>query len=324
MKLNSERKKSINRDCFLRFRSNEKEYVRCQICTKYPETVKLYVYNKKIPAIATENGTLYRSDVVENHIDAEYHAACERIEMIKSVADADENLAPMDVCIKKAMASQANHIGKIMIQVFTDTKLLTTAAYNWPARYVACETSNAFEYNQSSRPTIPQNIQLNYINPKQHLNMLKQIVEADRENFKTQIKECLAISLRVDGSIDRSQKDKIYVLGKIVSKAGEKKLLFLGMSEQDESGAKGLCKATLRAMADIFSSEFLFSTILPKVSSICTDGTNVNTGEKGGLWYYLEQEIAKTKSNIPVIKIWCVAHRSNLAFDDLSKNNKKI
>lgn len=35
----------------------------------------------------------------------------------------------------------------------------------------------------------------------------------------------------------------------------------------------------------------------------------------------MDKEISKTKSNIPVTKIWCVPHRSNLAFDDLCKNN---
>lgn len=205
-------KKAINRDCFFRFRSDKKEYIRCQICTKYPETVKLHVYNKKIPAIATENGTLYRSDVLEKHISTDYHAACERVEMIKSLNSTNENLGPMDVSIRKSVASQANHVGKIMIQVFADAKIMTTAAYNWPVRYVANEASNAFEFNDLGRNTIPQNIPLNYVNPKQHLNMLKHIVEADRENIKTLIEECLAISLRVDGSIDRSQKDKIYVM----------------------------------------------------------------------------------------------------------------
>lgn len=317
-------KKDINRDCFIRFRSNNKEYIRCQICTKYPETIKLYVYNKKIPAIATENGTLYRSDVVEKHILTEYHAACDRVEMIKRLDHSDDNINSIEFSMKKAMANQANHIGKIMIQVFTDAKLMTTAAYNWPARYVTNEAANAFIFNESASSIIPKNISLNYINPTQHHNMLKYIIEADHENIKTQIKQCLAISLRVDGSIDRSQKDKIYVLAKIISNTGEMKLIFLGMCEQLEPGARGLFKATLDAMINMFSRGFVYEIILPKVSSICTDGTNVNTGEKGGLWVYLEKEIAETKSNIPLTKIWCVAHRSNLAFDDLCKNNRKV
>lgn len=306
----------VNRDCFRRFRSDGKEYVRCLLCAKYPETVKLYVYNKKPPPITTEKGTLYRSDVMEKHINADYHAACERADMIKSLSDSNENLAPMDASIKKAIASQSNHIGKILIQVFMDAKILTSAAYNWPARYVANEASNTFDFSKSDQPIIPQNISLNYINPPQH--------EADRDNIKTMIQECLALSLRVDGSIDRSQKDKIYVLAKIVLKSGERKLVFLGMGEQTKSGAEGLFEATQNAMADMFTSEFVNNYIWPKVSSICTDGTNVNTGEKGGLWFYVEKRIAETESNIPVTKIWCVAHRSNLAFTDLSNNNRKV
>lgn len=170
--LSPTQKMVVNRDCFYRFCSNGKECFRCQICTKYPETVKLHVYIKKLPTIVTGNGTLFRSDVVEKHIDTSYHAAYERVEEIKTLSHSNENLAPMD-------------------------------------------------FNETACPTISQNVPLNYINSTQHLNMLKHIVGAERENIKSLIKECLALSLRVDGSIDRSQKYEIYVIGEIVLKTGE-------------------------------------------------------------------------------------------------------
>lgn len=53
-------------------------------------------------------------------------------------------------------------------------------------------------------------------------------------------------------------------------------------------------------------------------------GTNVNTGEIGGLWAYFEQEILNANSKIPLVKIWCVAHRANLCFKDLSKTDTTI
>lgn len=92
--------------------------------------------------ITTKNGTSYRSDVVEKHLTAECHIACENVERIKSLTKPDNVLTPMNVAIDKANLKQANYIGKLMIQVYIDARTLTLAAWNWPARYVASEASN--------------------------------------------------------------------------------------------------------------------------------------------------------------------------------------
>lgn len=56
-----------------------------------------------------------------------------------------------------------------------------------------------------------------------------------------------------------------------------------------------------------------------KTSSICTDGTNANIGEKGGLWKYFEDEIRRLESAITLTKIWCSAHRLELVWGDVCK-----
>lgn len=81
------------------------------------------------------------------------------------------------------------------------------------------------------------------------------------------------------------------------------------MKEQVEREAIGLLKTALGAMEDMFGHEFLYNVIMMKISSVCTDGTNVNSGEEGGLWKFLEDEMIKTGSRIPLIKIWCAAQR---------------
>lgn len=60
---------------------------------------------------------------------------------------------------------------------------------------------------------------------------------------------------------------------------------FLGMDEQTERGAKGLFQTCLNAMIKLFLNDFVYECILPKISSICTDGVNTNKGETGGLWF---------------------------------------
>lgn len=77
-------------------------------------------------------------------------------------------------------------------------------------------------------------------------------------------------------------------------------------------------------MSKLLVEQLVDEFLLKKISSICTDGTNVNIGERGGLWAYFEREISKIKSNVPLVKIWCVAHRANLSFRDLANRNATL
>lgn len=318
------RKSVANYNCFKRFRTDGKDFVSCELCTKYPAIVKQHIRNQRMPKIATMNGAGYRADVVENHLTSDYHIACVNAERISQLKNPDKVLTPMDVAISTANLKRANYIGKLMIQIYTDAKVMTLPAWNWPARYVTGEASNAFQYNQPEESIIPQNLSLQYINPNKHHDLMQFIVNADRDNLKSKIVDCLALSLRIAGSVDRSQMDKIYVLGKLITKTGNAELVFLGMDEQVERGAIGLFQTSLNAMSKMFSKEFVYEYILSKMSSICTDGVNTNRGERGGLWFYLQNEISKIHSMIPLIKIWCVGHRANLTFIDLTKKTQRF
>lgn len=294
-------------------------FVRCKICVKYPDIMKRYAHNNRIPPIASKEGVRYRLKILENHFATDYHKESVKADRSKSLQlQTLPVLTPMDIYLNKANKLEANHVGKLLIQVYTDAKRLTLSAWNWPARYVASEASHAFSITNEGNTTIPPNVSLQYVNNKAHLELMTCIVESDVGALKTKIDRCLSISLRIDGSVDRTQIDKIYVLAKIITSAGVPELLFLGVNEQVERLANGLFKTALGAIEKQFGRDFLYDVILKKVSSICTDGTNVNSGEHGGLWALLEEEISKNGSEIPLLKIWCAAHRSDLAFNDLS------
>jgi len=70
--------------------------------------------------------------------------------------------------------------------------------------------------------------------------------------------------------------------------------------------------------------------ILRNISPIVTDGANVNIGTKGELWDLIENKwrttasMSNISSNIPLQKIWCAAHRSNLAWKDTSNSVPEI
>lgn len=319
----SDLEKNWDKNSIVHLHGSRGHYVRCNICMKYPEIVKLHAPRGKVPSIATETGVRNRATVVENHLTQTYHLESVKAERIK-LLEIPQSAIPLDSAINKANKQQADHIGKLLIQIFTDAKRLTLTAWNWPARYVASVASNAFSIENENATIIPSNVNRQYVNPKSHLALMSCIVESDVNSLKTKIDSCLALSLRVDGSIDRTHIDKIYVLAKIVTSVGNTELIFMGMKEQVERYAIGLLNTALGAMEDRFGHDFLYDVILKKVSSICTDGPNVNSGESGGMWAFLEQKMSENESEIPLIKIWCVAHRSDLVFEDLTNTFSKV
>jgi len=69
----------------------------------------------------------------------------------------------------------------------------------------------------------------------------------------------MAISLRYDGSVNRMQIDKIYVLTKLISEEGRPEKVFLGAAEPECRGAevlleavKSACNTTLDRLSDYF------------------------------------------------------------------------
>lgn len=104
-------------------------------------------------------------------------------------------------------------------------------------------------------------------------------------------------------------------MAKIVNSDGSLELCFIGIAKQTERKAVGLTKAAINAIDTMIGKENR-TILLKKVSSLCTDGTNVNTGEQNSLWALLDAEMQLVQSEIPLIKIWCATHRSELAWRD--------
>lgn len=106
-------------------------------------------------------------------------------------------------------------------------------------------------------------------------------------------------------------------MAKLINPKGEVELLFLGVGQQKKKGAAGLLDATLTAVKNNLNVETL-RIVLTKMSSICTDGAAINTGEGSGLWSRFENEISINGSEIPLVQIWCGAHRLDLAWSDIN------
>ena len=94
----------------------------------------------------------------------------------------------------------------------------------------------------------------------------------------------------------------------------------LELRNPKKTGAVG-CLNTLKDSCTETEAGRDFS-ILQEVSSIVTDGTNINSGEMGGVWVLLEklsqQQVPEKESLVPLIKIWCAVHHSNLAWKSVT------
>lgn len=180
-------------------RVSNRNHVQCQICAKYPNIVNQFNPRKPL-AIASEKGTKVYSRVVDNHVNSDCHKACLEADRVNSVKSADREKTSMEVSIRKANAKQIGHIGKLMIQIYTDANLMNMSAYSWPARYVGGEASVAYKPESQSSSIIADNIKLQYVNPVGHLEILSTITKSYQGEFMEKINEAWTVSLRVDGS----------------------------------------------------------------------------------------------------------------------------
>jgi hypothetical protein len=130
------------------------------------------------------------------------------------------------------------------------------------------------------------------------------------------------LSLRVDGAVDKQRIDNKHVMAKCVSTSGDPKTVYLGFSESEERGNVGL-HCALQAGAS--KCGIPWTTLFAKTTSIVTDGASENTGEYHSLWKRLSEErISGKEHSLPLIKIWCGVHRSQLAFKDMTINVPEV
>lgn len=208
----------------------------------------------------------------------------------------------------------ANKIGQLMIHAYCDAKKLTPTGYNFPARVVTSQLSAKFDYSDPSTSCRrPESFELQHVSPMGHHELLEAIVMSDRERIYEKLcNDTLAISIRCDGSVDKTQIDKIFTICKIISRSGEEEDIFLGAKEPTSRGAVGVFEAMQTGIQNTVGFDAA-NYVLKNSSSIATDGTSLNSGDRNGLWQLFERCDIRSESEVPLLKIWCAVHRSNLA-----------
>ncbi|KAL5236954.1 hypothetical protein ACI65C_007170 [Semiaphis heraclei] len=307
-----------NSETFQHMHRHGKHYIKCIACNKYPDIVKKHTIKSQIPKITQDLGALFRQEVIDNHLTKPYHTISIKMLRLSTLPNSIvQQSTQMGRAILKANEKLGNKIGSLMIHTYGDAKKLTLSAYTYPMRVITSQMASNFTFNELNE-NITYDFQ--YLTPASHKEFLQCIVKSYKKTFSDKlISETISMSLRCDGSVDRSQIDKIYIILKTVSLKGVEEQYFLGAGQVEQRGAEGILDAIETACINNVGhdvTEYIFKNI----SSIVTDGAAVNIGSKGGLWTLVENKWRNNsnKSNVPLVKIWCAVHRSNLAWKDVS------
>ena len=297
-----------------------RKLVRCSVCYRNIETAKIYAPKGKVPDLCQELGVVSRARILDNHLQSKVHVECLKADILRVLSPPELAVtAPMDNALTIANKNELRYVGKLMHTIYNDAKRGTLSAYSCPSRHAAYKISEKFQMD-SFRPFSPNEIDLRYINPVYYNELLTSIVDSYKPIMHAEIDEALAVSLRFDGSIDRMQLDNEHVMAHIVEKNGNDKLIFLGFSEPPERGARG----SLMAIQAAVNQTLDWDTVFGKVSSLASDGENKNTGVKNGLWSKLDEMRKESSTELPLLKLWCACHRSNLAWISVTKSVPEV
>lgn len=234
-----------------------------------------------LPPICSELGTVPRRHILADHLESNEHKECISANNFAQLSASEiDKSAPINKLMSKQNIKVAHRIEQYMCTIFNDAKRGTLSAWPWPSREVVDLKRQRLDLSKSVPLLKTYEGNFQYVSPSNYREIMNCIVEADIINIKNKFKKCLAISLRCDGSVDRTQIDNIHVLAKVVTESGDIELIFIGFEEPKKKGASGHYDAIRTPIGQLIN----WKEMIHLVSSFVTDGANVNVGHKNGLW----------------------------------------
>ena len=147
----------------------------------------------------------------------------------------------------------------MIIFVYNDAKRTTLSGWSFPFRIVTAEFARNFKLRQEKISV--SDIDMRYVTPSSHAELLSCIVESDAINITKMLSESLAISRRLDGSVDRTQKHNVYVMAQVITKDGLIETICLGFDVHKAKGATGYLICVKRSHKNVFVVERLSGII---------------------------------------------------------------
>lgn len=85
---------------------------------KHYDIIRRFGYRgDRMPPIATESGTRFRTKTLDEHCGSVYHKECVKAEKIRVLKKPSATLMPMDLLLAKNQETSASRAAKLLIQV---------------------------------------------------------------------------------------------------------------------------------------------------------------------------------------------------------------
>jgi hypothetical protein len=259
---------------------------------------------------------------IVDHLLSDPHGAAVRADEAQELWSLQSDKHPWIKVLKSHQAQVVSQLIELAVSVHNDSKQMTLSARSWPSRslaqmHAANQISSYCEHGLDSSFVAfhPPAAALHYRDPTVYREMLDIVAEVVMENVTQQIAAADCFSLQVDGSVDRYSVDNKFITARYVNKEREMVNVFLGESHSQKRGAEGLLDSVVSNMQKLGMTE----VCKRKLTGITTDGESANTGKNGGLRVKLKAYVERD-----ILCVWCVAHRSDLAFSDLEASVSEV
>jgi len=140
--------------------------------------------------------------------------------------------------------------------------------------------------------------------------MLDIVAEIKLESLKNKLVQSDCFSIQLDKSVDKYNLDSLFGTIRFLDVDYSMSVGFVGEGHSEQRGAERLMAAFTQRLASVGLSDI----VVEKMVGLSTDGESANTGKKSGLWARMSQHLGRGW-----MTIWCVAHRSDLAFEILKQ-----
>lgn len=290
--------------------------LKCMVCFDEITEAKKFSRNGQVP-IADGircDGKRELMRVVD-HLCSDAHDAASKVVDSRKLWLTQSDKHPWINVLKNHESEIIKNLIELAVDVHNDSKVLTLSANSWPSRslskmHASAQIASYGEYGLESTFVCfkPSPSALHYKNPVIYREMLDTVAEITMESVTKELKLAECFSLQVDGSVDKYSIDNKFITCRYLDSNKAMKNVFLGESHSSKRGAEGLLESIIITL----KNHNLVDIAKQKMTGLTTDGESANTGKNSGLWVRLREHLKKE-----ILCIWCIAHRSDLVFEDL-------
>ncbi|ESO09987.1 hypothetical protein HELRODRAFT_167821 [Helobdella robusta] len=284
--------------------------LKCKLCYDNISEAKKYARNGTVPiADGVRCDGMQQLRRIIDHLKGGAHSAAQR-------ADLARKQWTWVKILKQHNIELISTLIRLTVDVHNDSVTKTLSAWSWPSRSLAqMHAENQVKqyidhgFDCDFVAFNPPQSALHYRNPDRYREILSFVSKHELSRVIQALKIADCVALKIDKSVDKYNADGLFVTTRYMDNTNfEMKASFLGECHSELRGVIGMVDA-LRKRFQYLEIE---DVIKAKMVGLTTDEENSNTGRHGGLWVKMFEYLGHN-----MLTFWCIAHRSDLAFESV-------